>query len=622
MSAGKPMDNISIKVELIDMDTNTTLYERSAHISDTPAVKRINVIIPVDDLKELPATKNARFAVTYGVDAPGSSGNIIQANCQANPALCPFTRTDYALDNFAIRPEKFYVSVADGANERVNSKTPADAIFAAGYDYNLSVKATKYIPNYPSFIPADGYNSTISRNLIFTSPGTCNDTSDNNKSIGFSDGHYVDINFSNKEVGEYALTLEEDSTWTSVDQNGRDCDSNKSYTSLDTNSISGCNISEVDNIVVIYHPDHFNIDLTLKNLPNSGHTDFIYMSELNSTYNEVAVQFEGTIIAQNEDNQTVKNFSSGCVAKNVLLDLNATTISVDGIDQDIKTIAGNIINFSRHINYNSNSSTPTSDTNRTLNNIAGQLTLKADKFLDENNGTLTLDIRYNLNKHLTEPINPVQVIFNSMEVNSTAASSEAHNILTHTPKGTSTFPNNIKNFYFARVVSDLDNYPRVNFNISPLVRTPLNVDIYCKTNIINYCEERNVTVNSRVTGTTREADGWYLSINHNGELDGNVTNLTASPAIVTISPDSSPDININTIMLNNGANGLVTETFIDCSSPSSTITIFTSPVLAFEPSQYVVNCTDVNASQWTGIGQTGNVLRVTPKVDRAGKMDW
>ena len=53
----------------------------------------------------------------------------------------------------------------------------------------------------------------------------------------------------------------------------------------------------------------------------------------------------------------------------------------------------------------------------------------------------------------------------------------------HASKGTSTFPNNIKNFYFARVVSDLDNYPRVNLNISPLVRTPLNVDIYCKTNI-------------------------------------------------------------------------------------------------------------------------------------------
>jgi len=75
-------------------------------------------------------------------------------------------------------------------------------------------------------------------------------------------------------------------------------------------------------------------------------------------------------------------------------------------------------------------------------------------------------------------------------------------------------------------------------------------------------------------------------------------------------------------MLNNGSNGLVIETFNNCNNPSSTITIFTSPVLAFEPSQYTVKCTDINASQWTGIGQTGNTLSITPKVNKSGKMDW
>jgi hypothetical protein len=109
-----------------------------------------------------------------------------------------------------------------------------------------------------------------------------------------------------------------------------------------------------------------------------------------------------------------------------------------------------------------------------------------------------------------------------------------------------------------------------------------------------------------------------VSSNHNANLDGNVTNLEATPNIVTINPNPI----INPITLPNGENGLVTANFIDCSSPQSTITITTSPALSFEPSQYVVNCSDKNASQWTGVGSTGNILNVKPKVNHSGKMDW
>jgi hypothetical protein len=74
--------------------------------------------------------------------------------------------------------------------------------------------------------------------------------------------------------------------------------------------------------------------------------------------------------------------------------------------------------------------------------------------------------------------------------------------------------------------------------------------------------------------------------------------------------------------LTNGENGLVTERFINCSSPQSIIKITTSPALSFEPSQYIVQCSDQNASQWTGIGSTGNILKVKPKVNQTGKMNW
>ena len=169
---------------------------------------------------------------------------------------------------------------------------------------------------------------------------------------------------------------------------------------------------------------------------------------------------------------------------------------------------------------------------------------------------------YCLNKHLTEPINPVQVTFHGIDINSTDANSIAHDKINitpniHTPKGSELFNNNVKNFYFARVVSQLDNYPRVNINISPLVRTPLNVDIYCQTHSIDYCMNRKIFENSSVTSTTREANGWYLSKNHNGMLDGNVTNLVPAPAIV----DITANMPINNLILTDGANGRVMAKF-------------------------------------------------------------
>ena len=634
-SAEQNISKIPVKIELFDIYRNKTIYERYIYINESNSNSRfdflssgINKNSPTNDLGELPASKEVIFRVTYPKD---SSGNIIQSDCLGTAKECFDAQTslvtDDAKDKFAIRPEKFYVSIADGTKERVNSTSPNPISFASGYDYNLSVKAIKYFHNYPNFNASEGYNGTVVRNLHFITTGSCINSSDQDKNITFNNGFYRDSNFSNPYVGEYKLNIIDDSTWTAIDQNGRDCIDDSNITSTGFNEPSGCNIAQVDDIDIEFQPDHFAINLDLGVLPNSGHQDFIYMSELNSTYSDVAVQFLGEVVAQNRNNQTTKNFTNGCVAKNVLLDLSATTLSVEGTNQQIHTIAGTDVNFSRHITYNPNSINPTNSINRFLVNLNGSIVITPDKFLDENNGTVELDMRYNLNKHLREPINPVQVTFNSIEVSSAEANSISHdnvNVVSdiHTPSGFKTFPNNVKNFYFARVVSDFDNYPRVNMNVSPIVRTPLNVDIYCKTNIANYCENRGVIANSNLTATTREAYGWYLSAEHNATVDGNVINLMANPPIVTITPDSDPSPTINEITLPNGRNGMVIERFQNCSSTSSTITITTSPALAFEPSQYVVYCTDVKSSQWTGVGRTGNVLEVKPKINPLRKIEW
>jgi hypothetical protein len=630
------LTNVPIKVELIDLDKpegNNSIaaphYDYFYESSSFPS--RVLVTAPTydEDLKNTLATKRAVFRVLYPAYDDGSvrqfecDDSLTAEECY-NAATAPqedtviLVKSAYAKDEFAIRPERVYVTLLDNNQTILNSKVDRSIALSAGYEYNLTVTATQYSED----TPAKGYTKLADSSIEMNSTGlTCNDTSPINEPIDFKDGLFQDSSFNHKNVGEYLLKIEDDKTWTEVDQNSTvlGCIPNSGERVADVDGKVGCDIvvDKYDSELIFY-PDHFDVALTMSNLPQSGHPDFIYMMELNATNNNVAIAFKGNITAQTKDNIATKNFTSGCVATNLLLDLNATTISTNGTNVNITT-ADNLtaVNFSRVIRFNNETDPSKFNVNNTLSKIGTLLSIDSDKFLNENNGSMSLDMRYNLNKNIKQPIDPVEVTFNSIEVTAPDANSLAYEITSHIPDGNSTFKDNVKNFYFARVVSDLNNYPRVNMNISPLIRTPLNVDIYCGTPLVNYCKDRNVIANSNISGTVREQNGYYVSFKHNGELDGNVTGLSDNPHMVTISPNPNSDIS-----LNNGANGTVNEVFINCNNPSSTITIKTDPVLAFEPSEYTVNCTDANASQWTGVGKTGNVLEVHPKVQKTRKMDW
>jgi len=620
---------VPVKIDLVDANKpmNPPLYTEYYYFSHSDPKSRIPVLDNFD-LDALPATKEALFKITYATNADGA---IVQQECGANYKACFETliglsdsnRTDEAQDKFAIRPESFYISISDGSQERINSRHADKTLrVASGYEYNLSMIATKFGGIEPSLGYNQDYNSSFDFNM--TGLSSCANKNPIQQTIRYRDGIENIPDFKHNNVGHYKVTQVSDENWANIDKANNDCIVNDASTSADGDSKSGCNIKlQIHPIDLEFYPDHFNLDLTMRNLPSSGHPNFIYMSEINSTYSDVAISFDGKIIAQSEDNTTTTNFTTGCVATNLLLDLNSTTVSVEGVNQEIKTTLGTHVNFSRLIRFNATSTTPSLEINQTLSRIDRVVGINSDKFLNENNGTMTLDMRYNLNKNLTEPINPVEVSFNGVVVSSTDANSIAHDPINisstiHTPTGEQEFTSgNRKNFYFARVVSDLNSYPAVNLNISPIVRTPLNVDIFCKTTINNYCANREILNNTTLTGTTREQGGWYLSAKHHPTLDGNVTKLQATPNIVTIIPNP-----LNPITLTNGENGLVTETFNNCSSPQSTIKITTSPALSFEPSQYVVQCSDQNASQWTGVGRTGNILKVKPKVNQTGKMDW
>ena len=639
-SAEQNISKIAVKIELINKKGNTPLYERYIYINEANKKSRFDFIStgvdknsPIDDLSEqstssfppIPASEDVRFRVTYPKD---SSGNIIQHECLTDAKTCfnnlTETKSDDARDNFAIRPEHFSIAIFDKTKELVSSQnSPAKVNLAAGYkDYNLTATATKYL----SSLPANDYNKTFIKEYDLNTTGTCAFTEPLKHTINFKDGNYT-ANFTHGDVGRFILDLN-DSNWTNVDQNSSHlgCIPNSTIIPTDTTLKVGCDINlYLHNIEVNFQPDHFAVNLNMLNLPSSGHDDFIYMMELNATNDNVAIAFEGNITAQTEDNMTTTNFTAGCVATNLLLDLNATTVSDEGTNHDIHTVDNIIpVNFSRVIRFNGETNTANFDVNNTIRRINNVLPISSNRFLNDRNGSMSLDMRYNLNKTISQPINPVEVRFHSIDVNSSDANSSAYQIDNHVPSGTKEFLNNRRNFYFARVVSDLNNYPRVNMQVSPMVRTPLNVDIYCDTTTIaNYCRDRDVLNHTSLSGTTREQNGWYLSTDHNGTVDGNVTALIPNFNTIMLIPNPTPiKVDNDDITLNHGHTGTPNGTFNNCTNPTITVTISTDPVLAFNPSNYTLNCTDVNASQWTGIGKSGNILEITPKVDKSGKMDW
>jgi hypothetical protein len=609
-SAEQNISNVTVSIDLMDMDTNTSIYNYKFHIPDTVSTSRIDMTQPMNDLASLPATKNAQFKVTYGVD---NAGNIVQENCLSNPPLCSTYRSDNAKDNFAIRPDYYYMTILDNGSEiRVNThnnNTPLRV--AAGYDYNLSVVA-----HDDKGLTAVGYTiNDVKRVVEFLDKSNANALvkKDYNSTDDFINGSNTNTLLEIPETGNYRLSMI-DTLWTKVDSNKGDCIENNSSKSANGNVKSGCDIVSPD-INLSSYPDHFVIELTAQNLPHSTHDNFIYMSPMSVAENNISISFAGSITAKNADNNTTKNFTANYFAEAVALDLNTTILSDRGINVPLKTSDGvTSVNIARTIELNHDGNI-TLEKNPNLSSLT-PITLTQHDFT---NGAATIDIRYNIDKNITKTINPIQITFHGANADSTDSYSIAHQKENpaYIPTGHQDL-DATKNFYFAKVTPDKYSYPRVNTNISSFIRTPLSIDIFCDKNT-TYCTKTGVIDNTVVSGTTREQAGWYISINHNGDVDGNVTNLNPNFGNVTLDPNPTPS---TPLALPKGHNGMESATFNNCSHNSVKVTIVTDPVLNFQPNSYILRCTDNNASQWTGVGETGNVLEVKPNVNKASKMEW
>ena len=637
MSSEQVISNLTCKVELVNMENNTTLYERYFHIPASSTSSRFDIRstnpnknAEDDDLSEqsthtlpsIPASRNVRFRISYEEDG---AGNIIQTDCTTG-----FTENNYktcynnltslhfqpAKDNFAIRPKGYYLSLADKSSELRNSQQSGSSVrVASGYEYNLTMVAT----GFNTLNPAKGFNQEITRKLNFMSSSNCHNTTSPSPKIRFSDGLFVEENFTHDNVGEYSLQLVDDNNWTYVDKIKHDCTNNSLSPVGNGSDKIGCNIIPPNyDIDLSFYPYQFGLDtIGFTALPVDDN-EFLYMD---TELNDIAVQLKGKVIAQNKNGDTTTNFTKSCFSQKVTLSLDVNSTSDTGVDTQLKTTPdkhGHSLNvlFNRSFSFNNLLAMP--DNN--ITDIQTDIILESQNFLDHNNskdGSVLIDLRYNISKNINRTINPIEVGFKSLTAISNDSHSNAEEINNWIPKG-STDLNQTRFFYFTQVAPDMIKYPDVNFiGTDVTVNTPLSVDIFCL-NTANplFCEKMNILKNSDPYGSPRKQKGWYISINHNQEFDGNITALTS---INNHSLEVTPNVNIDFIK---GYNNNISSIVKDSIHKLNKVKIIVPSQLKYLKGSYSIPITGHGSSKWSGIGKAGRVISTEANTKQSGKNDW
>ncbi len=629
-----PLEDMTFKVELIDTNSSNSdvLYTGYLYFENNSRVEMINP----DDLKIARATRDAHFRVSYLKDENGSNlkglyNNETDYNAyKENPQNSEMTLYDSS-DHFAIRPALYQVSIGDKDEENNSIEYQSNSInetvlkLASEYDYLLKVKAL--MENNQSSTPR--YNTKIKElnsTLIFddTNMVHCFDTNDSNiENYYFNEGQMED-KLSHNNVGNYTLHIE-DSNWSSIDQTSDKlgCVLESHSNIPDESGKIGCNIasnegSDHQDIKIMFQPYRFEFTNTDLSNINGNNKDYLYMSDLKHSQ-RMGVKLQTTLVAQGEKGTTLTNFTQGCMAESLQLDLNLSFKGESDLGEfnseepfTLYSIGGQELNPQNIIELNDQNSSEVTTFN--------QISLSDQEFLDKNQGEVAINILYNMEKPLDDPSNPIKVEFLKLDVNTTDISNPI--------AGKELFPhgevdiNQTRIYYFARVASSSEVYPETDKIVQ---ETPLFIEIFCKENNQTWCEE-NMDLNH--TGQVIQGEtilGWYQAIGHNGSTDGNVSQLISSnPKIGT--RGLAPFVNgfmssLETIYISDEAlNG---ENQAEIAIESDVWLRFNRRAILGVPlgtSSYIVKIK--GASSKTGIGEAGLEYKNPKRVEFNGKMSW
>ena len=627
--------DLTVKIELIDgMDSNISTNILHSMVKTFNNQSRIDIDINnSNELNNIRATQYAYFKIYYPIDTNDSilldntcNGDI---NCIENLSFFKEWRATFARDSFSIRPAGFELMLwADDGTIRdhlatSNQEESYGIALASGYQYELEIKAIGYNNRTPEeqYEPRIKYLDTnqtelnpvqeVNATLIFDGNTTgCSDTQ--NKQLDyyqFSNGINQERYFSHDNVGNFIIKVT-DRDWTYADQSTEPykegCILNSSTNQPDDTGKIGCNIDTTfsresgdtfyDNyydLKVYFQPYYFDVNLQLTSQPNSGHSDFLYMSNLTDN-SKMALLIDGNITAKEKNGKTTTNFTESCLTHKVELSLDyLATIDKGDFDNKkpfkIRTTKktsenpqGAVVLIQREEKHNNNEYSTVSENEILDNNV----TLEIKDFKTSGKGSSFLALLYNIKKGQNETINPVKINFTKVNIKSEKSKSNLadNEIRDFFPRGEQNL-SNPKIFYFTRVAPDKENYSITYGNSE---KTPLSVEIFCDNNT-TWCYDM-IGENGEYTAK----DGWYTSVNHNGLTDGTIENYEKPNDI---------DIDNNLQFINGRMNNLMTKLSKDANNET----------ILFQSQDRVDTLIKVNATSW---------LKYHPDITRDGKSFW
>jgi len=612
------LTNVVVKVDLLSQ--NNSIDTRYAYFDGESRVRLENVII--DE-----ASKDARFVVTVLTNGSGEDQHIIyKQDCSTSASLkacynkvaknLPLsTDQTSAKDNFAIRPAGYsYTITAQGENPLIDNATPNDSSIHLGAEvtYGLLVKALRYDDRNTSTIN-DYHDITTKLALTFAlTSANCNDSEDRTENIDFQNGVVYTAAFDINQTGKYTLSIL-DENWTLEDQNDNaDCITGSAAITAGINDKQGCNIISkmtlnetkyTDQTITVY-PAKFKVDLEAGSKPSD--LAVIYMHSIKGTDNTMSKQIDVNITAQSWNDINLTNFTNGCMAEELNVDMNFSSIPAL---RDI--LDSNDENRSLYLSIN--------DTDAfKIQNDSTEYTLDASAFEDNKEGSAALTLNYNIDR---APINtdgspgatrnPVKVTFSALNVDSPNAYNNQTPTTSTTPKGTS-----------STTVTDTFLYARVR-SIKPIyeesdtdpVSITLGIDVYCLVPELNdgICENEDTNLTYGIK-TSLSGSGWWLSTRYADTNKIAKTTLEHKENKITISDGDDFIIpnNANEDDEEDKRNAINTEVTVTCPNNLNDVAKVyadedkTSPWLLYENPLFSVRCKKL--SNWAGKGKEKSVL--------------
>ncbi|KIM02465.1 MAG: hypothetical protein KN64_14990 [Sulfurovum sp. AS07-7] len=611
-SVEKVISDTTVKVELVDFGANeAVLYSRYIYIPTGNKTGRINVI-NAEDLKNIRATKEAKFRISYPKNA---QGYIINGDFSTDAKFNILSKEiSYSKDSFAIRPAGFVVDIVDGTT-KLKDNISVDALrLTSGYKYNLNAKAIN-----SAGVATANYNTTVTdSSLAFNDSASCSVKDSYPLNIDFTSGNGTPKELKSANSGKYKIKLK-DKAWTQVDSSGG-CIANSSLISADGNTLSGCDISSdfsnnnvtYKNNDITFYPAKFDVsDFNAINENGSTHSDFLYMNNLNPTDadDKMALAVFGKVIAKNYEDEPTTNFTAGCSNEDVTIKLKYNGQSDAGaFGNDGATTTAEVIKSIKN-------STPLFFTNKyTLNGkVSMQNGLSTDivaKAEDIKDGEIELKMLYNIARIDNDEINPVKVALKSLDVSSPTSSSTSANQL-KSPIGSKIFDNVEKTFYYARIFPDRNIYP-ITYDGSE--DTPLYAEIFCL---------KDTAFCSKMMGTNglngaRTQLGWYGSIHHDNSVDGKVLEIKKT----ALNSDMVSIVGSFNEFVNGKIQSLTTN-YSGKDTMNSKVDITKIDAWLKVEDQYWINQFRQPATRnFSGVGKTGKIVKPAPSGVNLRKIDW